>query len=125
MIEIRQKGGFKKLMVFLERSLDGVSRGILERYGREGVLALEQATPADTGETAQGWYYTVTQKKGTSVISFSNRNIQNGVPVAIVLQYGHATKNGGWVEGRDYINPALRPIFDNLAESAWREVTRR
>ena len=76
------------------------------------------------GETAQSWYYEITNKKGFVSISFHNSNIQNGVPIAIILQYGHGTGTGGWVAGRDYINPAIRPIFDQIANDAWKEVTK-
>ena len=82
------------------------------------------ATPVDSGVTAHSWDYTITKQDGKVAISFLNKNIQNGVPIAIILQYGHATRNGGWVEGRDYINPTIQPIFDKMADSAWREVTR-
>ena len=84
----------------------------------------EAATPVDSGETAASWYYEITNKNNTITISFHNSNIQNGVPIAILLQYGHGTGTGGWVQGRDYINPAIQPIFDQIAEYAWKEVTR-
>ena len=124
MISFRQKGDFKKNTNFLGKSKEVVHRGILDKYGKAGVAALSSATPVNTGDTASQWYYKIENKKGSAVISFCNGNIQNGVPIAIVLQYGHATKNGGWVEGRDYINPAVQPIFDEIADNAWREVTR-
>ena len=92
--------------------------------GRAGVAALSSATPVDSGETAASWYYEITNKNNTITISFHNSNIQNGVPIAILLQYGHGTGTGGWVQGRDYINPAIQPIFDQIAEYAWKEVTR-
>lgn len=124
MISFRQKGDFSKLTRFLERAKEAVHLGDLDKYGRAGVDALASATPVDSGLTAQSWYYEITNKNGTATISFKNSNIQNGVPIAIILQYGHATGTGGWVEGRDYINPAIRPIFDQIAEHAWKEVTR-
>lgn len=123
MISFRQKGDFSKLTRFLEKAKNVVRLGDLDRYGREGV-ALASATPIDSGNTAASWYYEITNKNGVARISFYNRNIQNGVPIAIILQYGHATGTGGWVEGRDYINPAVRPIFDKIADTAWREVTK-
>ena len=89
-----------------------------------GVAALSSATPVDTGLTANSWHYTIENVNGYIKISFNNSNIQNGVPIAIILQYGHGTRNGGWVEGRDYINPAIQPIFDKITENAWREVTK-
>ena len=98
--------------------------GDLDKYGREGVAALSSATPVDTGLTADSWYYKVEHANGSASINFYNSNIQNGVPIAIILQYGHGTGNGGWVQGRDYINPAIQPIFDKIAENAWREVTK-
>lgn len=124
MISIRQKGDFKKITGFLERAKECVNLGALDKFGKEGVAALSSATPVDSGETSKAWSYKITQGKGSVTISFNNSNIQNGVPIAIILQYGHATGNGGWVEGRDYINPAIQPIFDKIAEYAWREVTK-
>lgn len=124
MISFRQKGDFSKLSSFLEKAKNAVHLGDLDRYGREGVSALASATPVDTGETANSWSYEIEHRNGSSVISFHNSNIQNGVPIAIILQYGHGTGTGGWVEGRDYINPAIRPVFDKLANEAWREVTK-
>lgn len=125
MISFRQKGDFTKLTRFLERAKDAVHLGDLDKYGREGVAALASATPVDTGLTAASWYYEVTNKNGTAKITFYNSNVQNGVPIAIVIQYGHGTGTGGWVEGRDYINPAIQPIFDEIANTVWREVTKR
>lgn len=124
MISFRQKGDFSKLTRYFERLKETVKLGELDKYGREGVAALESATPIDTGETAKSWYYKIINANGSATISFYNSNIQNGCPIAIILQYGHATKNGGWVEGRDYINPAIQPIFDEIANNAWREVTK-
>jgi hypothetical protein len=96
----------------------------LNRFGREGVAALASATPVESGLTANSWYYEIIRKNGSVTISFKNSNIQNGVPIAIILQYGHGTRNGGWVQGRDYINPAIQPVFDKIANDAWREVTK-
>lgn len=124
MITFRQKGDFSKLTRFLERAKEVVKLGDLDKYGREGVAALASATPVDTGKTAVSWYYEIDHSNGSATISFRNSNIQNGVPIAIILQYGHGTRNGGWVQGRDYINPAIQPVFDRLADSAWREVTK-
>ena len=122
MITFRQKGDFSKLSRFLERAKETVHLGDLNRYGREGVAALASATPVDSGLTASSWYYEISRTKEDVAISFKNSNINKGVPIAIILQYGHATRNGGWVEGRDYINPAIQPIFDRLANDAWKEV---
>ena len=91
-----------------------------DKYGQEGRGFLASATPVDTGQTANSWHYKIEQKNGSVSIGFYNTNIQNGVPIAIILQYGHATRNGGWVQGRDYINPAIQPIFDKIADTAWR-----
>ena len=124
MITFRQKGDFSKLTRYLERVKEVIRRGDLDKYGRAGVAALASATPIDTRLTASSWYYKIEHSNGSAVISFHNSNIQNGVPIAIILQYGHGTGTGGWVEGRDYINPAIRPIFDAIANDAWREVTR-
>lgn len=124
MISFRQKGDFSKLSSFLEKAKEAVKIGDLDQYGREGVAALASATPKDTGLTANSWYYEIERKDGSVSISFNNKNIQNGVPIAIILQYGHGTGTGGWVEGRDYINPAIQPIFDKIANNAWKEVTK-
>ena len=124
MISFRQKGDFSKLTHFLERTKESVRIGDLDKYGREGVAALSSATPIDSGETANSWSYEITNKDGSATITFKNSNIQNGVPIAIILQYGHGTRNGGWVQGRDYINPAIQPIFDEIVNNAWREVTK-
>ena len=124
MISFRQKGDFSKLTRFLERAKNLVHLSDLDRYGREGVAALASATPVDTGKTAASWYYDIKINKESASITFNNSNIQNGVPSAIILQYGHGTRNGGWVEGRDYINPVIQPIFDKIAEEAWKEVTK-
>ena len=123
MISFRQKGDFSKLNRYLERVKESAKIGVLDKYGREGVAALSSATPVETGKTANSWYYEIERQNGSTSIVFKNSNINNGVPIAIILQYGHGTKNGGWVQGRDYINPAIQPIFDKIAENAWKEVT--
>lgn len=123
-VTFRQKGDFSKLNSFFEQAKRGVRLSVLDKYGRAGVDALAAATPSDTGETARSWYYRIENEKGRAVLSFGNSNIQNGVPIAIILQYGHGTGTGGWVEGRDYINPALQPIFDRLAQEAWKEIVK-
>ena len=125
MITFRQKGDFSKLTRFLERAKEAVHLGDLDKYGRQGVAALSSSTRVDSGLTAESWYYEIENKNGSATITFNNSNIQNGVPIAIILQYGHGTRNGGWVEGRDYINPAIQPIFDEIANEAWREVTKQ
>ena len=125
MIKITQKGDFSKFTKYLNdvKSASKVDK-ILDRVGQEGVKALSASTPVDTGKTASSWYYEIVRKNGSVSITFNNTNIQNGVPIAIILQYGHGTRNGGWVQGRDYINPAIQPIFDKIANEAWREVVK-
>lgn len=123
MIKFRQKGNFLKTTQFLKNSKKINIRN-LDKYGKEGVSALASATPIDSGLTADSWYYKIENNKEYVSITFFNSNIQNGVPIAIILQYGHGTRNGGWVEGRDYINPAIRPIFDKITDLAWKEVTK-
>lgn len=122
MISFRQKGDFSKTMKFLEKSKNCISINDLNRYGEKGVSSLSAATPKDTGLTASSWIYKINQTKTSISLSFYNTNIQNGVPIAIVLQYGHATGNGYWVEGVDYINPTLKPIFDEIANEVWERV---
>lgn len=123
MISFRHKGDFSKVTRFLVDAKGKKLERILEKCGREGVAALASATPIDTGKTASSWFYKIEISKGSGTVTFYNSNIQNGVPIAIILQYGHGTRNGGWVEGRDYINPAMQPVFDKIANDAWREVT--
>lgn len=124
MIRFRQKGDFRKATRYFERLREIVHLGTLDKYGREGVAALASATPVESGKTASSWYYEITNNGQTAKISFYNSNVNKGVPIAVIIQYGHGTRNGGWVEGRDYINPAIQPIFDRIAEEIWREVTR-
>lgn len=125
MIKFEHKGDWSKTTSFFEKAKNIVRLGNLDRYGREGVAALASATPVDTGLTASSWKYEITRTRGSVSINFLNTNVQNGVPIALILQYGHGTRNGGWVEGRDYINPAVQPIFDRLAKEMWEEVTKR
>ena len=122
MIKVISKGNFKKTEEMLKRSGNWSSKIDLDKYGSKGAAALKEATPKDTGLTANSWSYNITRSKNSVIISFENTNINDGVPIAIILQYGHGTRNGGWVEGYDYINPAVRPIFDELAKAAWKEV---
>ena len=124
MITFRHKGDFSKTTRFLENAKRVVHASDLDKYGKAGVAALASATPTDSGLTANSWYYKIEITKATITISFHNSNIQNGVPIAILLQYGHATRNGGWIEGRDYINPAIQPIFDSITQEVWKEVTK-
>ena len=124
MISFRQKGDFSKLTSYLERVREAAKIGTLDRYGREGVAALKSATPVDSGKTADSWYYEITRTSGSVSIVFNNSNINDGVPIAIILQMGHGTGTGGWVQGRDYINPAIQPVFDKIANDAWKEVSK-
>lgn len=124
MIGFRQKGDFSKATNYLERVRQASRLKILNKYGQLGVDALSSATPVDTGLTASSWYYKIETTGTSATIMFCNSNINKGVPIAIILQTGHGTRNGGWVQGRDYINPAIQPVFDELVKRAWGEVTK-
>ena len=121
MISLTSKGDFRKTEKFMKNARTKKLMSILKQYGEEGVAALMIATPLDTGRTASSWRYEIKVENNCIRLVFHNDNIQNGVPIAIILQYGHGTGTGGWVEGRDYINPAIQPIFDKIANSAWKE----
>lgn len=124
MFSISERGDLKNTMKFLTKALTNEPYENLKKYGERGVKALREATPKDSGITADSWSYEIIREKGSVSIRWNNSNINNGVPIAVILQYGHATRNGGWVEGRDYINPAVRPIFDEMAKEIWREATK-
>ena len=124
MISFRQKGDFSKVTRYFEQLKEVAKLGVLDKYGREGVAALSSATPVESGRTASSWYYEIKRQNGSISIEFLNSNINKGVPIAVILQFGHGTGTGGWVQGRDYINPAIQPIFDKIAEDAWKEVTK-
>lgn len=124
MISFRQKGDFSKLTTYLVKVNQAVKNADLDRYGKEGVSALSSATPVDSGLTADSWYYEIERRNGMVKITYKNSNVQTGVLIAVILQYGHGTRNGGWVQGRDYINPAIQPVFDNITQKLWREVTK-
>lgn len=124
MIGIRQKGDFRKTTNYLNKLKQKRIFNCLEQYGHEGVAALSAATPVNTGATASSWYYKIDQTDTSTTLYFCNSNVNKGVPIAVILQYGHGTRNGGWVEGRDYINPAIQPIFDKIVEKAWGEVSK-
>ena len=124
-IKFKQKGNFDRSIKFMKHAkleIKDISK--LNKYGAEGVMALSMATPKDTGETSKSWSYKVEQEKEMVYIRFYNSNVSNHIPVAILLQYGHGTRNGGYVQGIDYINPALKPIFERIANDAWKEVTK-
>lgn len=122
-ILFRHRGNFHKTEKFLKKSFGKDYLPILEKYANQGVDALAAATPVDTGLTASLWGYRIIEENGKISIIWENYNVQKGINIAVILQYGHGTRNGGYVVGRDYINPALRPIFDKMAEAAWKEVT--
>ncbi len=124
MIIIKQHGSFKNTEKFLSSAKRLKVRGILEGYGKRGATALASATPVDTGLTSQSWSYEIITTGRGYTINWTNSNVVNGVPIALVLQYGHGTGTGGYVQGRDYINPAIQPIFDSLAEDLWKEVSK-
>jgi hypothetical protein len=123
LITFTSKGSFKNTEAFLRRAKKSEVKAVLDKYGQEGVNALALATPTDSGETAHSWTYEITHKPGRYAIVFRNTHVVNGTPVAILIQYGHATRTGGYVEGRDYINPVIRPLFDKIANDVWKAVT--
>lgn len=125
-IKVNTKGNFNKTRKYFISISEKVKNLDLKKYGEKGVEALKAATPVDTGKTANSWIYEIIENKdGTRRLSFTNTNYNNGVQIAIVLQYGHGTRYGGWVEGRDYINPAIQPIFDEIKREIEREVKGR
>lgn len=124
MITVRQKGDFANLTRYFERVKKIRKTDILHKYGKLGVAALSSATPTESGKTASSWNYEIIQNGSGAQIIFSNSNINKGVNIAIILQYGHGTGTGGWVEGRDYINPAIQGVFEQFASDIWKEVTR-
>lgn len=123
-INVTSKGNFENLMKFLRASKEERIRSVLEKYAHQGLVALQNATPIDTGLTAESWYYEIVQREGYASLRYHNSHVDHGRPIAILIQYGHATRNGSWVEGRDYIMPAIQPIFDKMAEDLWKEVRR-
>lgn len=124
MLKIKVKGNTDKTESFLRRAMNAnkISIGRLEHYGQMGVDALAQATPVNTGLTASSWSYEIVQKEKTISLIWKNSNVVDGYPVAILIQYGHGTRNGGYVQGIDYINPALKPVFDKISNDIWTEV---
>jgi hypothetical protein len=122
MISFEQKGDFSKLTSFLNNLKGVFGLSDLDKYGKRGVDALASATPYDTGNTAGSWYYKINREENSVSIEFCNSNVNQGVPIAIILQYGHGTGTGGWIEGRDYINPTIQPIFDEILNDVWKEV---
>ena len=122
MIRIRHKGNFSRTERFFNAIRGRSYLNILDKYGQQGVEALSQATPVRTGKTAASWTYEIRSEDGRSTISWINTNVNNGVNIAVILQYGHGTGNGGYVKGVDYINPAMRALFEEIANEAWKEV---
>lgn len=124
-IKFVQKGNFSKTERFLERCKNLLKLGVLDRYGREGVNALSMATPVDTGKTASSWRYRITSTATSLSIEWINDNTtKDGIPIVVLIQYGHGTGNGGYVAGNDFINPAIKPIFDKISDALWKEVTK-
>lgn len=123
MLRRSSSGSFAKTTAFLEKLQSGQIFQNLDHYGRAGVDALARATPIETGLAANSWGYQVSKTKGQVSISWFNTDVEGGVNIAVILQYGHGTGTGGWVQGRDYINPAIQPIFDKILEDVWRQVT--
>lgn len=122
-VKFEVSGGFTKTERFLNRMKRREYLNVLDEFGRDGVQALRNATPIDSGATAEAWDYEIKRTRDYTEIVWTNSNINDGVPIAVILQYGHGTGTGGYVQGRDYINPAIRPIFDKIAEKAWKVVT--
>ena len=122
MFSVSHKGSFKNLQSFLRIPLKAKVNEALHHYGREGVRALQSATPVDSGLTAASWGYEIGIEGGSYSIAWTNTHINKGVQIAIILQYGHGTGTGGYVQGRDYINPAIQPVFDKIAEKVWKAV---
>lgn len=127
MIKLNSRGSFSNTMQFLKRMQNKQELVQLQKFGAIGAAALKAATPVDDGDTANGWYYEVIQRPGYYSIQWLNSNLTESdqrVPIAILIQYGHGTRNGGYVQGKDFINPTMRPIFDQIAADMWKEVTR-
>lgn len=122
-VKFEVSGGFTKTERFINRMKRREYLNVLDEFGREGVQALRNATPVESGLTAESWDYEIKRTRDYTEIVWTNSNINNGVPIAVILQYGHGTGTGGYVQGRDYINPAIRPVFDKIAEKAWKVVT--
>lgn len=122
-VNFEVSGGFMKTERFLNRMKRREYLNVLDEFGRDGVQALRNATPVDSGATAEAWDYEIKRTRNYTEIVWTNSNINDGVPIAVILQYGHGTGTGGYVQGRDYINPAIRPVFDKIVEKAWKVVT--
>lgn len=123
-IVVRSKGSFKKTFGFFKRTRDLKTIRNLGKFGQEGAAALAAATPERTGTTAESWGYVATYKNGSANLSWTNSNVNEGYNIAELIQYGHGTGTGGWVEGVDYINPAIEPVMDKIADEVWNEVSK-
>lgn len=124
LIRLSSKGDYLKTEGFLRNAVKFNIRDIMEKFARQGVEALRNATPFEYGTTANSWTYDIEVENGKTSITWSNTHVNKGVNIALILQYGHGTGTGGYIQGRDYINPAIRPVFDDIANNAWREVTK-
>lgn len=124
MITIESEGEWKMTRNWFDRMTKLDLALIMNQFGKEGVSALASATPSKSGLTSKSWNYEVTRKGNNWKITWTNSNVNKGANIAVLIQYGHGTRNGGYVVGRDYINPAIRPVFDKIAKQAWKEVTR-
>lgn len=122
MIKVEQVGSFNRTLGWLNRIQRANMRSILEKYAQQGVDALAAATPSRTGTTANSWTYKIDISKNAITLEWYNTNENKGVPIALILQYGHGTGNGGYIQGIDYINPAMQPIFDNIADAVFKEL---
>lgn len=122
MISIRNKNSFSKTYKYLENTLNAFKSGKMDKYGKMGVDALREATPKDTGKTSESWDYRIINRNGSISIEWFNTNIVDNVNIAVIIQYGHGTKNGGYVKGIDYINPAMKPVFKKISEELWEEI---
>lgn len=123
-VVFKHKGDFHNTEKLLTQYDKNKFKPILESYGRKGIAALSAATPIDTGETSNSWGYEIDFRTNSFILQFTNSHVNNGIPIAILIQYGHGTRHGGYVPGRDFINPALVSIFDDLAEDIWKEITK-
>jgi len=121
-VSVTSTGHFKDTLDFLNTFEDKSFTKIFEKYGELGVRALQDATPVDSGKTASSWTYKIKEGRNSTTLEWHNTNVNNGVVVAVLIQYGHATRNGGYVQGYDFINPAMRPILQNIADQLWKEV---
>ena len=126
MIKVTTRGSFTRSMVFLQRMRNREQFKVLAKYGSTGVSLLSGATPIESGATSQAWYYEIVDRPGYFAIHWLNSHIEEpgNIPIAAIIQYGHATRNGGYIQGRDYINPVMRPLFDQIVADMWKEVTK-